>query len=198
VKIDKEEIELPKRSIPSSISYQPGNFDDAAEIQEEIETLIEEPGESSTTGESPAAQTDKKEFAIHATTNRGSGAVYRDGEEMVIRFFSNTDAYVKVYHIDVYGNTSLIFPNRFQSNNFIKGGEMQEIPREEDPFRFQLHEPFGTEFIKVVASSKQFRDIEDDFENLGGASRSLLSRGLSVTGTAAATAEVLINYTIVE
>jgi hypothetical protein len=49
----------------------------------------------------------------------------------------------------------------------------------------------------VLASSQQFRDIEDSFENLGDASRSLLSRGLSVTGTATE-AEVLINYTIVE
>lgn len=56
---------------------------------------------------------------------------------------------------------------------------------------------YGVEFIKVVASTRQFSDIEQAFTDLGQATRSLLTRGLEVTGTGPEErAQAMVSYTI--
>jgi len=61
-----------------------------------------------------------------------------------------------------------------------------------------LDEPYGTEFIKVMASTSQFADIEESFKDLGQASKERLTRGLTVEQRQGDLAEKLIRYTIVE
>jgi hypothetical protein len=112
--------------------------------------------------------------------------------------FVNKDAFLKVYHVDANGMTQLVFPNRFQPLNRIGAGQFVQLPSPADPFRFRLGPPYGVEFIKVVASAVQFDDIEQSFLDLGTATRSLLSRGLQITGTEdRAEAEALVSYSIV-
>ncbi len=108
--------------------------------------------------------------------------MYQNGEDLTVHVFVNRDAYVKVYHVDVNGKTQLIFPNQFYRKNRIQGGTIVTNPDESYPFKFRLGPPYGTEYIKVVASEHQFSDIEDPFTNLPGNARDVLSRGLVVEG----------------
>jgi hypothetical protein len=48
------------------------------------------------------------------------------------------------------------------------------------PFTFRLGPPFGTEFIKVAASTRQFADVESAFADLPGKAKDVLIRGLTV------------------
>jgi hypothetical protein len=135
-------------------------------------------------------------MVIQVSTDRGNGGVYRNGEKLTIHFFANRDAYVKIYHIDVKGIAQLIFPNTYWTANFVHGNVVVDIPDPKVyPFEFVMTPPYGTEHIKVVASTVQFSDIEDSFKDLGKATRGLVARGLQVTG--AAVAETLLSYTIV-
>ncbi len=138
------------------------------------------------------------------STSRGTGAGYRDGEALKVLVSVDRDAYVKLYHVDVNGSVKLIWPNRFGGGQaLIRAGKGVVIPGPGDPFSFLLGAPYGTEFIKAVASTRPFADREADFEDLGNDSRAIVSRGLTVANTTTGTgseqrAEALVSYVIME
>ena len=183
VLLEKLEISIPLSQLPQEVSLTPDNYSDAMFIIEELAKV----GNSSSDG-----------LAIRAWTVRGDGGIYKDGENLVIHFFSNRDCYVKVYHIDVHGNMQLIFPNPYYSDNFISAQKIYKIPDNTYPFSFVLGEPYGTEFVKVLASTNQFSDIEEAFAVIGKASSQIVSRGLSVQKKEELTSEILISYTIIK
>lgn len=136
---------------------------------------------------------------VSVTSSRGNGSSFSDGETLVVVVSATKDAYLKLYHIDVNGQVQLIFPNRFQKNNFVKGGTVVQFPTPGAGFKFQLHAPFGTEFIKAVASTVPFESTEADFEELGSVGSGILARGLTVAAedlVKAETAEAKMNYSI--
>ncbi len=143
------------------------------------------------------------DLKVAVSTERGRGAVYREGEDMVVLVTVNADAWIKVYHVDVNGTVQLIWPNRFAQGSRIKAGEAIRIPGADEPFAFRMTAPFGTEFIKVIASSSPFSSTEGDFAELGGAAgtgaRGIITRGLSVVSAAgpAQRAEAMASYVIV-
>mgnify|MGYP005838161493 CR=1 FL=1 len=159
------DILVPPSEIPDRISVEPPGFAKAVDERRELENLL---------------ASAKGSLLVRAVTDRGAGAVYRDGEHLTIHVFVNQDAYLKVYHEDVNGKTQLIFPNQFYSNNKIKGGAMVTIPDATYPFKFQLGPPYGAEFIKVVASTRQFADMEKAFSKLPGKAKEAMTRGLTV------------------
>ncbi len=174
-----QELVIAKRDI--SVSIIPDNLTDAVNIKNELSNIIDSSNELS---------------LINAWIERGNGATYKNNEELIINFFSNTGCYIKIFHIDVNGDVQLIFPNEYYSDNYISANTIHSIPDSNYPFKFNLGEPFGTEFIKVMASTVQFSDIEEAFSNLGSASRNLLTRGLTVEQKEQLS-ELLLNYTII-
>lgn len=137
---------------------------------------------------------------ISLSTDRGSGAAYRNGEDMTVMVTVNKNAYVRLYHVDSAGMMQLIWPNRFSGNDGrISSGQPVQIPAAGDPFRFHLQPPYGTEFIKAVASTLPFTQSQSDFSNLGTNYRVAATRGLAVTGTGPGRveqAEALASYYI--
>jgi TolB-like protein len=179
----KEEIRIPKAQVPASVAILPDNYGNALAILEELSSV----GKGADSA-----------LAIRAWTDRGNGGTYRDGEELVVRFFANRDCYLKLYHIDVKGNATLIFPNKYYKGNVVKARTIYRIPDAFYPFTFQLGAPYGAEFIKAVASTTRFTDVEEAFQDLGTATRGLVTRGLNVKAKDTLTAEALINYTILK
>jgi hypothetical protein len=179
----KTEVLIPKTELPDTISILPQNYNDALYVIDELSQI---------------QSADPADFQVKLWTVRGEGATYRDGEELVIHLFSNRDCYVKIYQIDVDRQMQLIFPNRFFPDNFIRNGSVYKIPDTRYPFRFVLSEPYGTEFVKLIASTVQFEDIEEDFQQLGTSSKELVTRGLSIRQREEQIVEAMITYTIVE
>jgi hypothetical protein len=177
--LSSEQIEIAKGDI--SVSIYPDNYDSVQNIIDEISQV------------SGSSQDDS---LVNVWIERGNGAVYENGENLVINFFSKYGCFVKVYHIDVNGQAQLIFPNQYYNNNFITADTVYSIPDKNYPFKFSLGEPFGTEFIKVMASNVQFDDIEQSFSSLGTVTRGMLERGLKLEQNEEMS-EVLLNYTIV-
>ncbi len=129
-----------------------------------------------------------KDLVVSVSTDRGPGACYEDGERMTVYVMVNKKAYVKVYHIAAGGEIQLIWPNRFggSSSRLLSPGAPIPIPAPGDPFDFVLGAPYGTEFIKVVASTQPFAQTEEDFASLGSDSGTVLTRGLAVLDAAKA------------
>jgi len=84
--------------------------------------------------------------------------IYYDGDEMSFDVFSDTDCYIKVYHIDVDGNRQLIFPLGGVSN-FIKANTVITLPQE--GIVFNMVEPYGAETI-LVSASDVFIPVNDN------------------------------------
>ena len=180
------ELTLPKKSLPNGIAVEPS----AAVLDKarELDALL--PAESA------------GGLKISVATDRGAGAVYREGEEMTLLLSSNKDVYAKVYHIDAAGNTQLIWPNRFGGSGRIKADEVTRIPNDEEKrtFQFIMVPPFGTEFIKVIASTVPFAENEEGFAELGKEVKKTITRGLAIRPTQAEAlperAEALASYLI--
>lgn len=168
--------------LPQSLTILPENFATAVAAKEAV---------------APVGAGKANGLQLQLWPTRGDGATYFDGEDLVLNLSSNRDCYIKMYHIDVNGRVSLILPNRFSQDNYLQVGKVYHIPPQGASYRFQLGKPYGVEFIKVIASTRQFSDIEQAFTDLGPATRSLLTRGLEVKGTGPEeTAQAMVSYTI--
>ncbi len=178
-----KEILIPKNLIPEGIHFIPENYSDALFVLDEISELN---------------NSDNDLLQVKAWTKRGNGGTYQNGENLVVNFYSNKDCYLKIYHIDVEGKISLIFPNHVYSDNFIQAQRIYKIPDRRYNFTFSLGSPFGTEFIKVIASVNQFEYIENSFEELGSINDEFVSKGLTINVKEEEAAQILISYTIIE
>ncbi len=78
---------------------------------------------------------------------------YRVGDKLIIHFKSNKDCYLYLYHQSADGETNLIFPNDFHSDNHITAGRHFRIPDENYSFDFTVSPPLGLERIKVLATT---------------------------------------------
>jgi len=136
-------------------------------------------------------------FTLSMATDRGIGATYRDGENLSLLITCSKDAYLKIYHVDVNGVAQLIWPNRFGGSGRIAKGEAMRFPAESDRFTYKLGAPYGTEYIKAIASLAPFQTMEPDFSDLEGPPVLAITRGLSVESTNAAQhAEAMAVYEI--
>lgn len=134
---------------------------------------------------------------VSIATDRGQGAAYRVGESLEILVSVNMDAYVRLFHVDGAGVIQLIWPNVYGgAEGLIRAGETVRLPGPSDPFRFLLSPPYGTEFIKAIASTEPFTVGQPDFFDLGTNPR-VITHGLAAQGSKTAqTAENLASYLI--
>jgi hypothetical protein len=72
------------------------------------------------------------------------------------------------------------------------------IPESNYGSAFKLGAPYGTEFIKVVASPTHFKEVEAAFEDLGDAAFEKIYKALTPKQKKEGVAETLFSYTIIE
>ena len=150
-------MELPMEIVPVGMQIIPTDLDKINNISAEIDNLY-----------------GKSELDIYATTSRGEGGVFIEDEYMKVYLLASENCYIKMFHIGVNGHATQIFPNMYESNNFLPGKQMLQFPGKSSPFKFKLVPPLGTETIKVIASTKQFSDAGQGFKDLGMATRGIL------------------------
>lgn len=172
-------IKLPMEIVPVGILVIPTNLDKINNVSEKIDNLY-----------------GKSELDIFVTTSRGGGGVFIEDEYMKIYLLASENCYIKIFLIGVDGHTTQIFPNQYESNNFLPGKQMLQFPGKSSPFKYQLVPPFGTEVIKVIASTRQFSDTGQGFKDLGMATRGIL---ITETGNEEkeTMAEAKVFYTII-
>jgi len=88
----------------------------------------------------------ENDFTIEVGTDRQS---YSPRERLKISLNLSTDAYVYVYDINPQGKVTLLFPNGFQRNNFLKAGTHQ-LPSTEE-YSLIVSGPLGIERVQVLA-----------------------------------------------
>lgn len=155
---------IARASVPSGISVEP-SAGELSRAQELVRLGIATPGG----------------LQVSVSTDRGSGAAYRDGERLTVMLTVNKDAFVRLYHVDAAGRIQLIWPNPWDGGDgFLKAGQTATLPPKGEPFVFQLHPPYGLEFLKAVANTRPFTDAQAPFSPLGNDYKGVATRGLSV------------------
>ena len=101
--------------------------------------------------------------------------IYREGDLMSMSIYSERDCYFRIIHVDVNGNTQIIYPASPKDNNFIKSGETRRIP---DNTRYRMTSPFGEELILIAAYDRPF--TSNISQSTAAISADSISRGVVV------------------
>ena len=90
-------------------------------------------------------------LAVMSAVDRAD-ARYTHGETLVLTVEVTEDAYVWVLDTGTSGKVHQIFPNRYQSNNFLRAGAPIAIPPAGADYQFLVSHPRGAELLTVIAS----------------------------------------------
>ncbi|HPE69466.1 MAG TPA: PEGA domain-containing protein [Thermotogota bacterium] len=104
---------------------------------------------------SPVVQS---EYHVGLSLNLPAGSSYLPGEKVSMQISPNRDSYILVWDLSPSGEIHLIFPNQYDQGNFIAAGQTLSLPRE--GYEFVVEEPYGVEWIQVVASERQFPEYD--------------------------------------
>jgi hypothetical protein len=84
------------------------------------------------------------------SVDRGPGATYTFGENVVIRVRSEKEGFVTLYDLDSQGNVTLLFPNGFTISNRIAAGQLLTVGDANDPFEIKAQGVPGRETVIAV------------------------------------------------
>jgi len=83
---------------------------------------------------------------------------YVQGDTPVFTLVSPRDCFLTLTDIDERGQGTVLLPNKFQRDNFIKAGTPVQFPGNDAPFRFRMKDK-GVETVIAVCSEKT-RDVD--------------------------------------
>jgi hypothetical protein len=156
---------LPPHSVPAEVNDIPTNLKEAQanhKIEEQLAPL--------------ASSQSEKSLQIEVWVDRGKGAVYVEGDELLVFVRANREAYVQLYYTDATNQTYQIFPNRYHAEGKISGNVVVRIPEPQDGFIFRIKAPFGVESIMALASTKPLGELNIAISSAGPFKK--LERGL--------------------
>ena len=97
------------------------------------------------------------EFKIEVWIDKGCGKSYTVGENITIYFKSNKDCYLTLFDFIPGGGIRLLFPNRYEKNNFLEANKVHTIPP-----GFVVTLPAGKEMIRAVATTSPWQFFSDE------------------------------------
>jgi len=99
--------------------------------------------------------------------------IYYNGDLMSMQIYSERNCYFRIIHIDVNGNTQVIYPTSANDNNYIRAGQTRRIP---DNTKFRMGPPYGEEIILAAAYDRPFTSGQQS----GTLNADSITRGLTV------------------
>ncbi|MFA6222222.1 MAG: DUF4384 domain-containing protein [Desulfomonilaceae bacterium] len=80
-------------------------------------------------------------------------SAYQVGDKIVFNFTVDKDCYLTLIDIGTDGQVLILFPNKFDSDNKIQGGQQYRIPPQGSEYAFRLNGPANrVERVKAIAS----------------------------------------------
>ncbi len=106
------------------------------------------------------------DFSVSIRPEKGQGATYRHGEKIRFQVQASRDCYIKVIYLSSTDTTSggekkmntLLFPNPHDRENKIKANLTRVVGRYDE---LEVQAPYGRDVVTVMASVKQFTDLND-------------------------------------
>jgi Domain of unknown function (DUF4384) len=79
--------------------------------------------------------------------------IYNQGDAPVFTIASPRDCYLTLTDVDQKGEGTVLLPNRFQQDNFIRAGIPVQFPGDSAPFKYQMRDS-GLETVVAVCSQR--------------------------------------------
>jgi hypothetical protein len=95
---------------------------------------------------------------VEIWTDRGTGGIYRVGDDVEVCLRADRDCYVIVYEIDTDGYLRLLFPYYCGGDGFVEAGQVYRMGRGYYG-RYYITGPSGVEYIHALASFRPFRTL---------------------------------------
>lgn len=99
--------------------------------------------------------------AIGRVELQSDKGAYRHGEEVYFTFSVTHDAYVTLIDVGTSGKVSVLFPNFFYPDSFVKAGKVYSLPPVSTGFRIHAEGPPGLERIKAMATATPSPIVRD-------------------------------------
>ena len=90
-------------------------------------------------------------LAVNAWVDRPD-QIYSDGETLILTVETTEDAYVWVFDTGTSGKVHQIFPNKYETANFLAANTPLSIPKSDSRYQLAVSHPQGAELITIVAS----------------------------------------------
>lgn len=112
---------------------------------------------------------------------------YRVDDHPVFSVKADESCHLTLINVDASGEGTVIYPNKFQQDNFLKAKKEFAFPDEEAPFQFRMKDPGIETVIAICDTGKKSSDgIEHDFKTRQftelGNYRDFLTRAIVVEG----------------
>ena len=114
-------------------------------------------------------------LAVNARVDRTDRS-YRHGENLVLTVETTEDAYIWVFDTGTSGKVHQIFPNQYETSNYLAANAPLEIPRADSKYQLAVSHPKGAELITVIAS-KDNTPLADNLIDESGGGTFLALRG---------------------
>jgi len=141
--LDSKRFDIPNKQLPEGIKLEPDNIKDIDKINKELNLNT----------------ADSEKQILEVWTDKGEGGIYKEKDKMIINVRSNKDCYIKIYYRTASGEVSMVFPNKYDMNNFIIKDKVYRIGDDKYAFDIELTPPFGTEIITLTSRQSQFSDL---------------------------------------
>tara|TARA_B100000686_G_scaffold243106_1_gene251932 strand:+ start:430 stop:1014 length:585 start_codon:yes stop_codon:yes gene_type:complete len=102
-----------------------------------------------------AAKPNDLSFNVKVRTNKkhtNNQDDYQVGEMITFFISVEEDSFLTFLVINPAGKITVLFPNKYQKNNFVRAGETIQIPPKDKKFNLKLDPPHGEESLKAVAT----------------------------------------------
>ena len=127
-----------------------------------------------------AASSASTGLSVMTTVDRPD-ARYRHGDSLELTVDVTEDAYVWVFDTGTSGKVHQIFPNRHETDNFVRAGKPVAIPRDGADYQLLVSHPQGAELLTVIASKDSTPLAQDLIDKETKAGPFLALRGDAVS-----------------
>ncbi len=90
-------------------------------------------------------------LAVTAAVDRAS-RVYTQGDTVALTVTATEDSYIWVFDTGTSGRVHQLFPNRYETDNFLAAGGTLRVPGADSDYALSVSHPTGVELITVIAS----------------------------------------------
>ncbi|MBC8285172.1 MAG: DUF4384 domain-containing protein, partial [Nitrospinae bacterium] len=124
--------------------------------QEQLEKLV-------------AAKPHKSSFKADVWTDKQE---YEINEKIVFYVKADKNGYLTLFDVGPNGNITVIFPNKYHRENFIRAGVTYQVPSPNYGFEFDVRGPAGLERIKAIVTLNKVSllklDLDKGFHSVQG------------------------------
>jgi hypothetical protein len=119
------------------------------------------------------SKTLNRKLQVSIVPDKGYGGDYYQKQKIHFRVSATRDCYIKVIYLSSISPDSglekkistMLFPNIHDKNNFVRGGQTAIIGKHGE---LEIDKPFGKDVITVIASERQFTDIDNSLSQTQG------------------------------